>query len=174
MDDFRKSVLKVHGPRRHKVNRSLGVYDAYKYLRKNKWKGIGHKLTEHQFYYIIRKINDCLAYNILNGEEITLPNRMGSLELRKYEAKLYLENGVVRTTLPIDWDRTLKLWAEDKESFDNKMLVRTEDKEIFKVFYNKKSANFNNKSFYRFEINRDIKRGLAQKIKDKAIDAYSL
>ena len=37
MDDFRKNILKVNSGRKHKINNSLGVYDCYKWLRKNKW-----------------------------------------------------------------------------------------------------------------------------------------
>ena len=57
MDEFRRQVLKVDGPRVHKVNNSYGVYDAYKYIRKNKWFDIGQPVTEHQFYSIIRRMN---------------------------------------------------------------------------------------------------------------------
>ena len=32
--NFKRKVLKVEGPRIHKVRNSLGVYDAYKYYRK--------------------------------------------------------------------------------------------------------------------------------------------
>ena len=41
MDEFRRKVLKVDGPREHKVRNSWGIYDAYKYTRKNKWFDIG-------------------------------------------------------------------------------------------------------------------------------------
>jgi hypothetical protein len=41
MDNFRKDVLKVSGPRKHKARNSFGVYDSYKYIRKNKWMNIG-------------------------------------------------------------------------------------------------------------------------------------
>jgi hypothetical protein len=44
-------------PRYYKVNNSLGVYDAYKWIRKNKWFNIGRPLKEHEFYSIIRKVN---------------------------------------------------------------------------------------------------------------------
>lgn len=47
MDEFRRSVLKVNQPREHEVRNSYGVYDAYKYIRKNKWFDIGRPLTEH-------------------------------------------------------------------------------------------------------------------------------
>ena len=110
--------------RTHKVSGSLGVYDAYKYIRKNKWFDIGRPLTEHEFYSIIRRVNNYLAEELLKGHDISLPHRMGRLELRKYDAKIYLKDNKVVTNLPIDWDKTLRLWYEDKESYDNRTLVR--------------------------------------------------
>ena len=174
MDDFRRKILKVDKPRTHKVRNSLGTYDAYKWIRRNKWLDIGRTLTEHEFYSIIRKVNDYLANSLINGEDITFPNRMGTLELRKYRPTLSIKDNKLKSTLPIDWDRTLKLWAEDEESYKKRTLVKAEEKEIFKLFYNKKNANYMNKSFYSFDLNRDVKKKLKQKIKDKAIDAFKL
>lgn len=174
MDDFRKKVLKLDKPRQHKVNNSLGVYDAYKWIRKNKWLDIGRPITEHEFYTIIRQVNNLLAENFLKGRDIVLPHRLGTIELRKYETKMSFNNGKLHTNLPIDWDRTLKLWAEDEEAYKEKMLVKVEEKEIFKIFYNKGKANYNNKSFYEFEVNRDLKRRLKQRIKDGLIDAFKI
>ena len=45
--NFRLETLKVRGPRKHKITNSYGVYDAYKWLRKNKWELVGQHLTEH-------------------------------------------------------------------------------------------------------------------------------
>ena len=174
MDDFRKKVLKLDKPRQHKVNNSLGVYDAYKWIRKNKWLDIGRPITEHEFYTIIRQVNNLLAENFLKGRDIVLPHRLGTIELRKYETKMSFNNGKLHTNLPIDWDRTLKLWAEDEEAYKEKMLVKVEEKEIFKVFYNKGKANYNNKSFYEFEVNRDLKKRLKQRIKEGKLDAFKI
>ena len=174
MDDFRKKVLKLDKPRQHKVNNSLGVYDAYKWIRKNKWLDIGRPITEHEFYTIIRQVNNLLAENFLKGRDIVLPHRLGTIELRKYETKMSFNNGKLRTNLPIDWDRTLKLWAEDEEAYKEKMLVKVEEKEIFKVFYNKGKANYNNKSFYEFNVNRDLKKRLKQRIKEGKLDAFKI
>ena len=33
--DFLNSIKKVNEPRKHKVNNSIGVYSAYKWIRKN-------------------------------------------------------------------------------------------------------------------------------------------
>ena len=174
MDDFRKEVLKVNESRVHEVNKSLGVYNAYKWIRKNKWLDIGRPLTEHEFYTIIRQINNLFADNIIDGNDIHLPHRMGDIELWKYENIIEFRNGVLVDSLPIDWDRTLKLWYEDEEAYKNKTLIKMEEKETFRVFYNKRTANYENKSFMQFEANRNLKLRLKQKIKNKTIDAFKI
>lgn len=174
MIEFFSSIRKLNGPRKHKVSKSLGVYDAYKYIRKHKWLNIGQRLTEHEFYSIIRTVNNYLAEELANGNDITLPQRMGRLEIRKHDAKIKLENGKVKTNLPIDWDATLKLWYEDKESFNNKTLIRMEEKEIFKVYYNKAKADYTNKSFIQFDVNREIKKKLKHNIKEGKVGAFKL
>lgn len=174
INEFRKKILKLNQTRKYKIKNSLGVYDAYKWIRKNKWLNIGEPVTEHQFYYIVRNINNCLAENLLLGEDIVFPQRMGSLELRKYDAKISFNNNKLVTNLPIDWNRTINLWQEDEEAYKNKTLVKMEEKEIFKVYYNKKRANYNNKSFMRFHVNRSLKVKIKQRIKDRTLDAFKL
>lgn len=174
MDKFRREVLKVDGPRVHKVNNSYGVYDSYKYIRKNKWFDIGQPVTEHQFYSIIRKINNLLAESLVQGHDICLPHRMGTIEVRKYDVTITINDGKVKTNLPIDWDRTLKLWSEDEKAYKERTLIKMEEKEIFKVYYNRIKANYNNKSFYEFVVNRDLKKRLKQRIKNGNFDAFRL
>ena len=172
--EFRTSVCHLNEHRTHKVSGSLGVYDAYKFLRKRKWLNIGRPLTEHEFYSIIRKVNDYLADSFLHGNDIKLPHRMGRIELRKYDARVGFDGEKVKTNLPIDWDRTLKLWYEDKEAYENKTLVKVEEKEIFKVYYNRQLADYNNQSFYEFNVNRELKRRLKQRIKEGKLDAFKI
>lgn len=174
MDEFRKRVLKVSGPRKHKVNNSFGVYDCYKAIRKNKWFNIGKPIPEHQFYSIIRTVNNYLAELLSQGNDITLPCSMGRLEIRKYDAKILLQGNKVITNLPIDWDKTLKLWSEDEEAYKNRTLIKMEEKEIFKVYYNRGKANYKNKSFLQFDVNRELKKNLKKNIKDKKLDAFKL
>ena len=128
--EFLNSIKKVKESRSHKVTQSIGVYDAYKWIRKNKWLNIGRPLTEHEFYNIIRRMNNYLAESLILGNDITLPNRMGRLELRKYDVRFSFKDGKVRSNLPIDWDKTLKLWHEDEEAYRDKTLVKIEEKEI--------------------------------------------
>ena len=173
--DFKSVIQGLQNTRTHKITNSLGVYDAYKYIRKNKWFDIGRPLTEHEFYQIIRKVNNYLAEELVNGNDITFPNRMGKLELRKRNSLPVIDkNGSLKVTYAIDWDSTLKLWYDDEEAFNSKTLVKLPERNIFRVKYNKDSANYENKSFIEFQINRDIKTRLKQKIKNNEIDAFNL
>ena len=173
--DFKSAIQGLQNTRTHKVTNSLGNYDAYKYIRKNKWFNIGRPLTEHEFYQIIRRINNYLAEDLINGNDVIFPNRMGKLELRKRNALPIIDkNGNLKVTYAIDWDNTLKLWYEDEEAFNNKTLVRLPERNIFRIKYNKNTANYNNKSFMEFQVNRNIKVRLKQKIKNNEIDAFNL
>ena len=174
MDEFRRKVLKVDHSRNHKVKNSIGVYDIYKHIRKNKWYNIGQPITEHQFYTIIRQVNNVLADNLLKGNDIVFPNKMGRLEVRKFEPIIRFDDNKLTVRLPIDWDKTLKLWSEDEEAYKERTLVKMEEKEIFKVCYNKTRADFPNKGFYQLQINRDLKIALKKKIKLGNFDAFLL
>ena len=173
-EEFKFEVQHLSSPRKHKVTNSIGVYSAYKWIRKNKWLNIGRPITEHEFYSIIRKVNDYLADSFLHGNDIKLPHRMGRIELRKYDVRVSLDGEKVKTNLPIDWDRTLKLWYEDEEAYKEKTLVKVEEKEIFKVYYNKQLADYNNQVFYEFNVNRELKKRLKQRIKEGKLDAFKI
>lgn len=172
LEEFKQDIRGVKEPRNHKVKGSVGVYDAYKYIRKNKWKDIGQRLTEKEFYTIIRRVGDYLADSLCLGKEVKLPSKMGTLELRKSIPFIGYRDGKLVANLPIDWDATLKLWYEDPEACKNKQLVKINEKEVFRVLYNRTTADYTNKSFYEFHINRYIKRTLKKRIKQGKIDAF--
>ena len=170
--DFRNEIQKVNNTRVHKITNSIGVYDAYKWIRKNKWLDIERPLKEGEFYRIIRKINQYLAEQLSNGYQINLPHRLGTLELRKRPTRVAIVDNKLVTNLPVDWEGTIKLWFEDEESFRNKTLVRVENEEVFKVYYNKQKANYNNKSFYTFRPNRDLQRKISKHAREGTLDAF--
>lgn len=163
---FRNEVLKtgVKG-RKAKVNNSVGVYTIYKLIRKNNWYDIGRPLKEHEFYSIIRGVNTLLAKEIGKGNTVRFPSKMGGLELRKEQRGVYLNNGKLHITYPVDWDKTLKLWYTDEEARKNKILIRMEESFVYRIKYCKHDADYNNKSFYEFDLNRSIKKALKENIK---------
>ena len=171
-DDFLKDIKKVHCNRNHKVTNSYGSKDAFKYYRKTKPLDSKYVLTDCQYLKIIRLINNQLRDKLILGEDVLLPERMGRLELRKYAPIIKFENNKLKTSLPINWQETLKLWYENPISKKKKQLVRQENSFTFRVYYNRNKANYNNKSFYEFCTNRDIKIGLKKNIKLNKLDAF--
>lgn len=168
--EFSDKIFKRKEKKQAKVRNSWGVYDVYKHIRKNKWYDIGRPLGEHEFYTIIRSVNNLLAEEIINGNTVIFPSKMGSLELRKRPRGVSIVDGKLKNTYPIDWQETVRLWFEDEEERKKKTLLRIEDKESYHVQYCKKNANYENRSFYDFSLNRKIKKALKQKIDNREID----
>lgn len=170
---FSAQVRRAGSSHHHKITNSYGVYHYYKFYRKNKPKEKQYVLTESQYFAIIRKVNTALAELFVRGKEVSFPMRMGTIELRKtIKAPRIGPDGKVVYNTMIDWDSTIKLWYEDPESYKNKVLVKQESKEIFKTFYNKSKATFDNKSMYLFQLNKELKRELSKNIKRGQIDAF--
>lgn len=162
--EFQEIVQKKRTKKKAKVSNSWGVYDAYKHIRKNGWYNIGRPLKEHEFYSIIRGINNLLAEEIVKGNDIHFPHGMGKLELRKGKREAYLKEGKLVVTYPIDWNKTLKLWYENEEARNKKILIRRETEYVYKVKYNKHAAQYKNQCFYEFDTNRFIKQKLKENI----------
>lgn len=172
LEEFKKRVKRTSQSKVYKVRNSLGVYDGYKYYRKNKPKEKQFILSESQYFSIIRNVNLLLIDELLHGNDIKLPQSMGTIEVRKYDSSIKLgSDGKVYTNLPIDWDKTLQLWYEDAESYKKRTLIRMEETEIFKIYYNRERATYNNRSYYEFIFNKELKRRLKQKIRKGLIDA---
>lgn len=167
LKDFKTSIKKANAKKEHRITASLGMREAFRYYTKK-----SKALNEKDFRRVIRYINSLLQESLASGEDINLPCRMGRLELRKFKTSVSFRNGKMITNLPIDWDETLNLWYEDEESFKTKRKVRMEVPEVFRVYYKKSTANYNNKSFFTFKVNRDLKQKLKTNIINKKVDAF--
>lgn len=170
-ETFRDTITKKNCPKKAKISNSWGVYDAYKHIRKHQWYDIGRPLKEHEFYTIIRKVNNLLAKELAQGNPVIFPFRMGILELRKRPAGVSIVDGALKNTYPIDWDSTLRLWFEDEEAKKDKTLLRHEAPNVYYIKYNKFKANYENQCFYEFQLNRFVKLALKENIKKGKIDA---
>lgn len=171
-EDFIKDVKKVNKERHHKVSNSYGSKDAFHFYRKIKPDDSKYVLTDCQYLRIIRLINNRLRDSLIQGEDIILPERMGRLEVRKRAITKEFKNGKLKLTSPVDWNTTLRLWYDNPICKNKKQLVRQDVDFIFRVLYNVNKAKYENKTFYEFYTNRDIKLGLKKNIKLNKIDAF--
>nr|DAG97023.1 MAG TPA: hypothetical protein [Crassvirales sp.] len=168
--EFRLKLMKADAPKKSKVRNSWGVYNAYKQIRKNGWYDIGRPLKEHEFYSIIRGINNLLAKEIVKGNTVKFPHNMGELELRKFKPEVKIVDGKLKIGYPINWDKTIKLWYKDEEAKKNKILLRYESKYLYHIKYSRHHAMYENQVFYEFEVNKFIKRALAKSINNGKTD----
>lgn len=169
-EKFKRQISKVSQNRHHKVTNSLTTEAIFIQLKKQKL--IPRSISKKVFRMIVREFNLLLAEKLSQGDDIQFPYNMGRIELRKYKPVVKFKEGKLQNGMPVDWNSTLKLWYENPECRESKQLVRRLEKEVFKVIYNKSNADFNNKTYYDFQVNRDIKRSLKDKIKNKEIDAF--
>lgn len=172
MSSFRAQVLhaKKH---QFKISGSLGVQDAYNWEKKNGFPIIGSKIPKNTYSMIIRNINKKFTEALSSGEEILLPEYMGKLHLKKMQPKITLKDGKLRTTLPIDWNRTLKLWEEDEEAYKNKTIVRHEVRDVFRIYYSIYDKQFQNATFCKFYPGHCLKQKLSEKARNNEVDAYN-
>lgn len=173
LSEYKKAVRHVSGPRGHQIKNSWGVRDAFLYAQRNKWFDIGQALPEKTFQKIVRMTSARLAYELMEGRNIMLPENMGEIVLRKLPAYYnFDEEGKPHTNYKVDWDSTLKLWYEDEESRQAKTLVRFPIKDRFFILYNRSNAIFNNKCYAEFRVNRGIRKMLSYNIKQGKVDAF--
>lgn len=172
-EEFRKEVLKVKGNRIHKFTNSFHSGDAYVYIRKNKWLNIGRRVSVKEFHKVLNAVHNYYVKKLLEGNSITLPLRMGTIEIKKFKPKVQFEEGKLVTNLPVDWQATLKYWHDDPKAKEDKKLIRINTDEVFKIFYNKSNSNYYNRSFYDITFNRTLKLKLKKEIKDNNFDTYT-
>jgi hypothetical protein len=169
LEQFKTQYIRCKG-RQAKVRNSWGVRQAREFCRKNGWYDIGHPVSEHDFYAIVRGVNKLLAENIANGETVFFPEQMGSLELMKYQRGVKLVDGKLKNTYPIDWHNTLLLWEQDEEAKKKRIRLRHENEWVYHVKYDSWMAMYENKKLYRFALNTFIKWELSKNIKQGKVD----
>lgn len=174
LEEFKKLTKKVSGPRKHKITKSWGVKNYFRYYRKNKPKDPKYRVDEGTYYKIIRMCNEKIRDLIIKGNPIVLPKNMGTLELIKNTRGPRLIDGKLHNNMPYDWNATLNLWYEDEEAFKNKVLLRIPETEVFSVKYTRRTAYYKNSLFYDFATNREFKLMLKKAIKEGNVESFIL
>jgi len=157
-----------------KIKSHFGIVNYYKYYKENNKES---KVDKILYNKIISDFNNEIINLVINDNvEYYLPHIGSSLSIRKTKKTPSIVNGKLVNTAPVDWVVTNKLWSEDKEAKDKKLLVRFNNshtsKFIFRVFFKKYYLVFTNKKYYSFKTSRGFQRLLAKRIKDEDKDRY--
>ena len=161
--------------RTHKVKTDYGTKDYYRYFQKKH--GLKH-ISRFIFGAIVREFNEHVSDSISKkGSEYIFPSKIGKVVLRKVKTEVTLdENGNIINNLPTNWEATRELWNENPAAKEKKIKIKFTNEHTdgytFRIVYLRSKANYKNKSVYKMQFNRDMKRNLSQSIFKGRIDAF--
>lgn len=138
--------------------------DSYKLYKKTYEHIVGIK----DYLLITADYNKFLIQKVLEGEEVSLPERMGILSILGKKQKIrFDEEGKVIGLAP-DWVKTKKLWENNEEARINKKLLyhtnEHSDNVRYKYLWSKFRVLVENKTLYSLRMTRTNKRAVHAKI----------
>ena len=163
------------GSRNHKIKTDYGMNDYYRFYKKKS----GNKdVSAAVFGSVIREFNGHIRDRLSKkGAGYIFPFRIGRIELRKIKTEVKIDSeGNIVNNLPTNWRETWKLWNEHPNAKEKGVRIRYTNEHTkshtFRIFYMKSKANFKNKSIYKMQFNRQMKRELSKSIFAGRIDAF--
>ena len=162
-----------------KIKSHYGMRDYFRYFSKE-YSDLA--ITNKKYYDIIADFNSELINIVIeNNIEYNLPHLGSSIAVKKTKKVPRIIDGKLVNTTPVDWVATNKLWSDDDEAKNKKLLVRYNNyhtsKYVFGIFFRKYIYPFKNKKYFKFKSNRDFARLLGKRINDpdkERYDAYLL
>ena len=138
------------------VNNIRSSYSQYK-------KSVDTPLDLKSYIKIAALYNKFLLTKVLEGDEVYLPYRLGTLSVTGKKQDYKVENGEVIGLAP-DWVNTKKLWAKNKEAKESKKLLyhmnSHTDGVRYKYIWSKKNVLIENKTLYSLRMTRTNKRAV--------------
>ena len=143
---------------------NLNIRSSYKRYSKEMEKPV----ELNTFIPIANGYMEFLINKVLQGEEVTLPARLGTLFIQGVKKKLrFNKDGV--PLLPPNWGETKKLWDRSPDAKATKKIVYCLNEEtngvVYKLHWSKNRVPIENKLFYNFILTRENKRAIHKQIK---------
>jgi hypothetical protein len=157
-----------------KIKTHYGMRDYFKFFKEE---NPTIKLTAGQFSDIIQRFNLGVVNLIIEDNlNYKLPYLGASLAVKKDKRVPRIIDGKLYNPTPVDWQATNKLWDEDSEAKEKKLLVRYNNnhtsKYVFRINFKKYIYPFANKKYYNFQTCRTFARTLGERINDEDKDRY--
>ena len=135
----------------------LNIRSSYKRYSKEADKPVDLKT----FIPLANGYMEFLMQKVLEGEEVTLPARLGTLFIQGVTKKLtFNKQGI--PLLPPNWAETKKLWDRDPEAKATRKIVYCLNEEtngvVYKILWSKNRVPIENKLYYTLRLTRDNKR----------------
>lgn len=125
-------------------------------------------VEEKQYLEIANGYMEFLIQKVLEGEEVTMPARLGTLFIQGVKKNLkFNKDGI--PLLPPNWAATKKLWDSNPDAKATKKIVYCLNEEtdgvVYKLHWSKNRVPIENKLYYNFILTRANKRAIHQQIK---------
>lgn len=156
------------------IKADYGIKDYYNYFKENNPE---LNIDYSTYKKVIQDFNKELVDLIINENvEYNIPYVGSSISIRKDKRVPKIVNGKLYNNAPVDWVATNKLWSEDNEAREKKLLVRHlnqhTSKYVFRIYFKKYNLYFNNKKLFNFKASRSFQRLLGARIKDDTKEKY--
>lgn len=146
-------------------NNLYTVRTSYKYYKENS----KYSLPLKEYMNIVYGFFKFMLKNIFLTKEVSIPCKLGSLQIIGKKKKFKVVDGVIVGLSP-DWKKTNLLWNKCEECKEKKQLVWHLNEHTngirYKFLWSKENILIENKSFYYFKPARDVKRELAKLINE--------
>ena len=163
--------------RKHNLSKGYGVADYYKFYN-NKYE---NSLNEKKYRKILDKFYVELEKLIIKeGVDFIMPFLNFEITIRKDKRKPRIKDGKLINNTPVNPVATKKLWDENAEAKEKRILVRYNNSHtsgyVFRIYCKKFRSSLKNKTLFKFRPIRSMKRNLAKIIFDPdiAFDAFLL
>lgn len=159
---------------KNKIKTDYGMKDYYKFYKEQY---PDSKVTRAKYNKIISLVNEGIIEMMLNeGLEYKFPHINSTLIIRKDKRKPTIKDGKVINPSPVDWVKTKKLWQDEPDTKEKKILVRHTNSHtsgyVFRIYMKKFGATIKNRSLYKFKPARKFARALGDRIKDDNKDKF--
>lgn len=140
------------------------IRDSYKQYKKQNDNAVDIKI----YVLLTGEYNKFLIEKVLEGEEVSLPSRLGTFLIIGRKQKItFDEKGNVKGLAP-DWVKTKKLWDSNSKAKEKRQLVfHTNDHTDnirYKILWSKNRSLVENKTLYSLRFTRHNKRAVYSNI----------
>ena len=138
--------------------------DSYKLYKQE----VKNPVDVKTYVLLATMYNKFLMDKVLDGEEVTLPSRFGTLSIIGRKQKIQFdEEGNVKGLAP-DWVKTKKLWDSSPEAKKRKQLVYHTNEHTgnirYKFLWSKSRVLITNKTLYSLQVTRQNKREVHKRV----------
>lgn len=129
----------------------------------------GNDRVEVKDYIELNKLyNKFLIRKALEGKEVTLPSRMGTLSVVGRRPKMRFDENSNIVGLAPDWVRTKEFWKKNPEAKEKKTLLYHTNPHTdgfrYKWMWSKNRVLVENKTLYALRLTRENKRAVYKAI----------